>query len=75
MIDVDVPTAGMVDGIGVDWVFLEDILVVYKEVEAVVFLATTDINLVGLDNLLSLRLPKAYGRGVLRVERGEDICG
>jgi len=75
--EVDVPTVGMVDGLKMDWDFLDDLFSteVYKELEAVVFLATsTTINLTGLENLLSLRLPKTYGRKSLRVERGEDIC-
>jgi len=73
--EVDVPTVSMLDGLKVDWDILEDILLseAFKDIEAVMFFATTAISLPGLENILSLRLPKIYSSGLLKVERAENL--
>ena len=73
LLEVDATNVGIIDALAVDWDLVDDIVSVYREFEAVVFLATTDISLSGLENLLSLRMPKAYGKGLLRVERRESV--
>jgi len=75
ILDVDVPSIGLLHGLKVDWEFLEAIFSseTHAGVKAVVFAAVTNISLQNLESFVSTRLPKAYDRGLLRFERGEDL--
>ena len=74
-LEVDVPSVGALHRLKVDWEFLEDVFSseTHRGIEAVVFVAVTEISLPMLEDLISTKLPKCYGRGLLRFERGEDL--
>jgi len=67
ILDVDVDTVREIDGLEVDWDFLDDIFVTdtFKDTEAIVFLVLTNVNILGLANFISVRMPKASARGLL----------
>jgi len=74
-LEVDVPSVGVLQGLKVDWEFLEDVFSAesHRGIEAVVFVAVTEISFPRLEDLISTKLSKSYGRGLLRFERGEDL--
>jgi len=76
LLDVDVPNIRALFALNTDWEFLEDILSTetHRNINPVVFLAVTSISLSALESLISEKMPKAYGRGLLRFERGDDPC-
>ncbi|KAF9038230.1 hypothetical protein BJ165DRAFT_1501345 [Panaeolus papilionaceus] len=59
---------GQVDQYGVDWGFLDDVFScdTYRTVKSITFENLGPANLIGLQDLVSARLPKTAGRGILR---------
>ena len=74
VLDVEAKSVRAVDVLEIDWEFLEDVFSdeVYDEVEAIVFLVLTDINISKLENLISLKMPNSYARGILRFEGANE---
>ena len=74
VLDVEAKSASEIDVARVDWQFLEDILEdeIFSEVEAVVFLALTDIDIVKLESYISVKMPRSYTRGILRFEEANE---
>lgn len=76
LLDVDVPNTRAMSALNIDWEFIDDVLSAetHKDIKAVVFVAVTDIRLSALESFISEKLAKSYGRGLLRFERGENMC-
>jgi len=74
VLDVDVATVWEIDGLDVDWDLLDDIFSTdtFEDMVAIVFLALTNVNLLGLANFISVRMPKAFARGLLVFRKAEE---
>ena len=74
VLDVEVPSVREINGLEIDWEFLENLFLVdtFSNIEAVVFLVLTNISVSKLESLIALKMPRSYARGILRFEEANE---